>query len=351
MRVAVVGATGAVGTEMLGILQDRDLRIDELRPVASARSAGRKLAFRDSIVEVVEMAPSAFEGIDIALFDVPDEISEEWAPVAARAGAVVVDNSAAWRMHDRVPLVVPEVNPEDVDDRPLGIVASPNCTMLALVVPLGVLHRRAGIRRVIASSYQAASGAGKAGTDELWDQIERAAKDSELVRRGLAREVLESGTTFRHPLALNVIPQIGSVRDDGYTGEESKVAAETRKVLGSDDLRVTVTCVRVPTVVGHGVSVHAEFEEPIEVDEARALLEAAPGIGVLDDPAHGVYPTPLEAAGRDPCFVGRIRRDPHDGRALEWFCVADNLRKGAALNTVQIAELVVDRGFGSRLAD
>lgn len=343
MKVAVVGATGAVGTEMLEILEDRDLQIDVLRPVASERSAGRKLTFRDSIVEVVEMAPDAFEGIDIALFDVPDGVSEEWAPVAARRGAVVVDNSAAWRMHDRVPLVVPEVNPEDVDDRPLGIIASPNCTMLALVVPLGVLHRRAGLRRVIASSYQAASGAGKAGIDELWDQIERAAKDPEPVRRGLAREVLELGTTFPHPLALNVIPQVGSVRDNGYTGEESKVAAETRKVLGMNDLRVTMTCVRVPTVVGHGVSVHAEFEEPIDVAEARALLEAAPGIEVLDDPADAVYPTPLEAAGRDPCFVGRIRRDPHDTHSLEWFCVADNLRKGAALNTVQIAELLVDR--------
>jgi aspartate-semialdehyde dehydrogenase len=351
MRLAVVGATGAVGTEMLAILEGRGLRIDELRPVASARSAGRKLTFRDSIVEVVGIGSAAFGAIDIALFDVPDDVSAEWAPIAAKAGAIVIDNSAAWRMHEQVPLVVPEINPHDVDHRPLGIIASPNCTMLALVVPLGVLHKRARLKRVIASSYQAASGAGRPGVDELWDQLERAAKDPEPVTRGLARQVLEPGATFPHPLALNVIPQVGSVRDDGYTGEESKVAAETRKVLGIPDLPVTATCVRVPTVVGHGVSVHAEFEEPIEATEARTLLGAAPGIEVLDDPGRGVYPTPLEAAGRDPCYVGRIRQDPSDRRALEWFCVADNLRKGAALNTIQIAELIVERGPGSRGAE
>ena len=340
MRVAVVGATGAVGTEILGILEGRDLPIEEMRPVASQRSAGRRLTFRGSTVEVGAIAPEVFEGIDIALFDVPDNVSEEWAPVAAESGSVVIDNSAAWRMHPEVPLVVPEINPQDVDERPIGIIASPNCTMLTLVVPLGVLNQRARLTRVISSSYQAASGAGKPGVDELWDQMERAVKERDLVTMGLAREVLEPGTTFPHPLAMNVIPQVGSVRDDGYTGEESKVAAETRKVLGMGDLPVTATCVRVPTVVGHGVSVHAEFEEPISVSEARALLQGAPGIELLDDPAKGLYPTPLEAAGRDPCFVGRIRQDPNDERALEWFAVADNLRKGAALNTVQIAQLV-----------
>jgi aspartate-semialdehyde dehydrogenase len=340
MRIAVVGATGAVGTEILGILEGRDLPIEEMRPVASQRSAGRRLTFRGSTVEVGAIAPEVFEGIDIALFDVPDNVSEEWAPVAAESGSVVVDNSAAWRMHPKVPLVVPEINPQDVDERPIGIIASPNCTMLTLVVPLGVLNQRARLTRVISSSYQAASGAGKPGVDELWDQMERAVKERDLVTMGLAREVLEPGTTFPHPLAMNVIPQVGSVRDDGYTGEESKVAAETRKVLGMGDLPVTATCVRVPTVVGHGVSVHAEFEEPIGVSEARVLMKGAPGIELLDDPGKGLYPTPLEAAGRDPCFVGRIRQDPNDERALEWFAVADNLRKGAALNTVQIAQLV-----------
>ena len=340
MRVAVVGATGAVGTEILGILEGRDLPIEEMRPVASQRSAGRRLTFRGSTVEVSAIAPEVFEGIDIALFDVPDNVSEEWAPVAAESGSVVIDNSAAWRMHPKVPLVVPEINPQDVDERPIGIIASPNCTMLTLVIPLGVLNQRARLMRVISSSYQAASGAGKPGVDELWDQMERAVKERDLVTMGLAREVLEPGTTFPHPLAMNVMTQVGSVRDDGYTGEESKVAAETRKVLGMGDLPVTATCVRVPTVVGHGVSVHAEFEEPIGVSEARALLQGAPGIELLDDPAKGVYPTPLEVAGRDPCFVGRIRQDPNDERALEWFAVADNLRKGAALNTVQIAQLV-----------
>ncbi|MGH2788536.1 MAG: aspartate-semialdehyde dehydrogenase [Actinomycetota bacterium] len=341
MRLAVVGATGAVGTAILGILEERRLAIDELRPVASARSAGRKLTFRREMVEVLEIAPEVFDDVDVALFDVPDEISTQWVPVAAGRGAVVIDNSAAWRMNAQVPLVVPEVNPQDADDRPLGIIASPNCTMLALVLPLAVLHRRGRVKRVIASSYQSASGAGKPGVDELWDQIQRAAKDPETVTRGAARDVLDAGTTFSHPLAMNVIPRVGSARDDGYTGEEAKVAEETRKVLGLPGLAFTATCVRVPTMVGHGVAVHAEFEEPIAADEARSLLKAAPGIEVVDDPGKGVYPTPLEAAGRDPCYVGRIRRDPTDARALEWFCVADNLRKGAALNTVQIAELVL----------
>lgn len=340
MRVALVGATGAVGTEILRILEQRDFPVDELIPIASPRSAGRKLPFRNSTVEVVALSREVFEGADLALFDVPDELSAEWAPVAAEMGAIVVDNSAAWRMDDAVPLVVPEVNPHAVNERPRGIIASPNCTTLAMVVPIDVLHRGFGLKRLIMSSYQAASGVGVAGTDELWDQIEIAAKEPDKVREGMARDVLHGGDSFKHPIAMNVIPQCGSVKDRGYTSEELKLCYETRKIMGLSDLRATATCVRVPVVVGHGVAVHAEFERPITPDQARDLLARADGVKVLDDTENGIYPTPLTAAGEDPCYVGRIRQDLFDPNALELFCVADNLRKGAALNTVQIAELL-----------
>lgn len=341
MRVALVGATGAVGTQMLGILEQRDFPLTRLIPVASPRSAGRKLPFKGSTIEVVALDESVFEGVDLALFDVPDELSAQWAPVAAAKGAIVVDNSAAWRMDDQVPLVVPEVNPEDAENRPLGIIASPNCTTLAMVVPMAALHRRYTLNRLILASYQAASGSGVPGIDELWDQTEVVSKESDKVRDGLARDVLEGGDTFRHPIAMNVIHQCGSVKEDGFTSEELKLCFETRKIMGLPELRATATCVRVPVVVGHGVSAHAEFDSPVSVDEARRLLSQAPGVEVLDDPAAGVYPTPLIAAGEDACYVGRIRRDPFDDKALELFCVADNLRKGAALNAVQVAELLV----------
>lgn len=340
MRMVVVGATGAVGSRILSILNERDIVIDELIPVATPRSAGRRLSFRGEEVEVRALAPDVFSGADVALFDVPDDVARDWAPIAAEAGAVVVDNSAAWRMDPEVPLVVPEVNPAAVADRPKGIIASPNCTMLALVVAVGALHRNTPVTRLIVSSYQAASGAGRGGVDELWDQLERVVKEPDSATEGLARDVLEAGEVFGHPLALNVIPRIGSVRDNGYTGEELKVGDEVRKVLGVPGLPVTVTCVRVPTIVGHAVSVHVEFASPVSPEQARAILERAPGVEVQDDPANDVYPTPLAAAGRDPCYVGRIRADLYDDRGLELFCVADNLRKGAALNTIQIAELL-----------
>jgi aspartate-semialdehyde dehydrogenase len=339
VRVVVVGATGAVGSEMLSILESRDLAIDELVPVASARSAGRRLSFRGATIEVQALSEEVFRGADMALFDVPDEVSAEWAPVAARH-AVVVDNSAAWRMDPEVPLVVPEVNPREVSNRPKNIIASPNCTTLAFVVPIAALHRAAGVTKVIASSYQATSGAGRPGVDELWDQTEKVAKEPELVRDGLAREVLGGGDTFAHPIAMNFIPKIGSPDEDGYTSEEVKLRDESRKIIGLPDLEVTATCVRVPVMVGHGVAVHAEFSRAITPEEARAILSEAPGVALRDDPGDDVYPTPLEAAGTDPCYVGRIRQDPYDDKALELFSVADNLRKGAALNTVQVAELL-----------
>ncbi|MBA3349534.1 MAG: aspartate-semialdehyde dehydrogenase [Actinobacteria bacterium] len=340
MKLVLVGATGAVGGRILSILQERRFPLDELVPVASARSEGRLLPFGGGEIEVRTLSEEVFEGADIALFDVPDEVSLEWAPVAAGRGAVVVDNSAAFRMDPEVPLVVPEVNPSQVSDLPKNIIASPNCTTLAMVVPMAALHGAADLKRLILSSYQAASGSGQPGIDELWDQTQRAVKDPEIVRDGLGRRVLEPGGIFSHPLAMNVIPQCGSFKEDGYTSEELKLCNETRKILDLPGLPVTATCVRVPVVVGHAVTVHAEFNDPICVDEARRLLAASPGVELCDDPGSARYPTPLEGAGRDACYVGRIRQDRFDPHALELFCVADNLRKGAALNTVQIAELL-----------
>lgn len=341
MRVVVVGATGAVGTEILRTLQERNFPFGELVLVASPRSAGRRLSVGSDETEVLPLTEDVFQGGDICLFDVPDDVSRKWAPVAAAAGATVVDNSAAFRMDAEVPLVVPEVNPDSARRAPKGIIASPNCTMLALALPVAALHGKAGLRRLIAASYQSASGAGRLGVEELWNQVLALEKDPEKVLGGLAREVLEPGTAWAHPLAMNVIPQVGSVGDHGYTGEEIKVGEEIRKVLGLPGLPVTVTCVRVPVVVGHAVAVHAEFDRPITPQDARAVLEETPGTEVRDEPAKGAYPTPLEAAGRDPCYVGRIRSDLFDPNALELFCVTDNLRKGAALNTVQVAELLL----------
>ena len=343
MRIVVVGATGAVGTEVLKILEQRGHSENEVVPVASPRSAGRKLSFAGRTIVVEELAAEVFRGDDLAIFDVPDEVSSEWVPVATERGALVIDKSAAWRMHEQVPLVVPEVNPDAAQDPPIGIIANPNCTTLAMVVPLAPLHRAAGLNRLVLASYQAASGSGKPGIDELWDQTELVVKEPEQVRDGLGRDVLVAGSTFSEPIAMNVIPQCGSVKEDGYTSEELKLCHETRKIMGLPELRATATCVRVPVMVGHAVAVHATFDRDITPDEARSLLKDADGVALRDDVSNGIYPTPLEAAGQDPCYVGRIRQDPWEENTLEMFCVADNLRKGAALNAVQIAELILNR--------
>ena len=341
MRVVVVGATGAVGRTILTILEERAFPVDELIPVASPRSVGKRLRFAGGEVTVRGLDPEVFDGADLAIFDVDDPLALEWAPVAAERGAIVVDNSAAWRMDPEVPLVVPEINPEAVADRPKGIIANPNCTTLAMIVPLNVLHRRVPVERLIVSSYQSASGAGQPGLDDLWLQTVTVVASPDEASVGLARTVLEAGSAFSHPIAMNFIPQCGSMKEDGYTSEELKLCYETRKIMSLPNLKVTATCVRVPVAVSHGVAVHAEFAAPVDPDDARKWLSEADGVEVRDDPTRGIYPTALEATGRDACFVGRIRKDPFDERALEMFCVADNLRKGAALNTVQIAELLV----------
>lgn len=326
-RVGIIGATGAVGREVLRILEERRFPISGLKLVASSRSAGKHLGEH----RVEALAPEVFDGLDFAIFDTPDDLAAEWVPVAAEQGVIAIDNSAAFRMAPDVPLVIPEINASALRRLPRRIVANPNCTVATLAVPLAPLHREAGLRRVVACSYQSASGAGQRGLEQLWAEVKSIAASG--------RPLLSpQGEAFAHPLAFNVIPAIGSLRGDHFS-EEVKVGAELRKLLDAPDLPVGITCVRVPTLVGHGVAVHAEFSRPLSLARAREVLTTAAGVTVVDNPRAGVYPTPLGAMGRDPCYVGRIRTDGAGN--LAFFAVADNLRKGAALNTVQIAEQLV----------
>jgi len=342
-RVAVVGATGAVGTEMLRVLAERDLPMASLRLIASARSAGRRIAFDGDDLEVVEISDAAFDGIDVALFDTPDDVAIEWMPRAKAAGAVCIDNSAAWRMDERVPLVIPEINP-DAAARHSGIVANPNCTAITLLMPLAPLHRAAGCVRVIAASYQSVSGAGVAGIDDLYEQAEKLMPEREAVRRGQVEGLVGPGRAFAHPIAFNVIPHVGSFDDVGTTSEERRVAGETRKILDAP-IDVFSTCVRVPTVAGHGVAAWATFERPLSVEDARRALAGADGVTLEDDPANARYPTVLASSGGDKAIVGRVRTDPSVENSLAFFSTCDNLRKGAALNAVQICELLAARNL------
>jgi aspartate-semialdehyde dehydrogenase len=286
--------------------------------------------------------------VDVAMFDVPDEVSAQWAPIAVARGAVVVDNSGAFRMDDDVPLVVPEVNSAQVRNRPRGIISNPNCTTLTMMDALGALHARWGLTELVVASYQAASGAGQPGIDRLQDELEVVAGDRSLgqqagdVRRAIADKLGDGPSPFPAPLALNVIPWAGSLKDGGWSSEELKVRNESRKILGIPDLKVAVTCVRVPVITTHSLAVHATFEQPISVDDARQALIEAPSVVVVDDPAVLEFPTPADSVGADPTFVGRLRQSLDFPNALELFVCGDNLRKGAALNTAQIAELVAD---------
>jgi aspartate-semialdehyde dehydrogenase len=340
--LAVVGATGAVGGVMCDLLSSRRNVWGEIRLVASARSAGRSIVVRGEPITVLELGPEVFDGVDVAMFDVPDDVSAEWAPIAAARGAVVVDNSGAFRMDPQVPLVVPEVNRSEVRNRPRGIIANPNCTTLAMVVALGALHAEYNLRELVVASYQAASGAGQAGVDTLLDQVTKIAGDRVLGSRAgnLRQAIGDDLGPFPAPLALNVVPWAGSLRDAGWSSEELKIRNETRKILGLPDLKVSATCVRVPVVTGHSLAVHAVFRSDVDADGAREVLQGAPGVIVVDDPAAGEFPMPADAVGTDPTWVGRIRRSLDDPRALDFFVTGDNLRKGAALNTAQIAELV-----------
>jgi aspartate-semialdehyde dehydrogenase len=339
--LAVVGATGAVGTVMLDLLSTRADIWGEIRLIASPRSAGRTLRVRGQEIEVLPLAEDVFEGVDVAMFDVPDEVSGQWAPVAAAHGAVAVDNSGSFRMDPDVPLVVPEVNPADAAKRPKGIIANPNCTTLSLIVAVAALHRAFGLYEMSVASYQAASGAGQSGIDTLYGQLDKVGGTRALGQRaGDIRAAVGDLGPFPAPLAMNVVPWAGSLKDDGWSSEELKVRNESRKILGLPDLRVSATCVRVPVVTTHSVAVHAVFDREVERAEAQQVLSEAPGVVLTDDPEHGEFPTPADAVGTDPTWVGRVRRSLDDPNALDLFVVGDNLRKGAALNTAQIAELV-----------
>jgi aspartate-semialdehyde dehydrogenase len=296
---------------------------------------------------VVALSEEAFDGIDIAMFDVPDEVSEIWAPMAASKGVVAVDNSAAFRMNPEVPLVVPEVNPHAAKSRPLGIIANPNCTTLTMMAALGALHRKWQLTELVVSSYQAVSGAGAPGIERLQLETKAVAnnQDAGLVSDNVTATVNAHGAPLSDspwpvPIALNVIPMAGSLKEDGHSSEELKVRNESRKILGIKDLKVAATCVRVPVQVAHSLAVHATFANPLTADEVRAELEKQPTVVVMDDPANGVYPTPAHVAGQDPTFVGRIRQAQDFPNTIDLFVVGDNLRKGAALNTYEIAELV-----------
>ncbi len=282
-----------------------------------------------------------FDGVDVAMFDVPDEVSAQWAPIAAARGAVAVDNSGAFRMDADVPLVVPEVNPDAARNRPRGIISNPNCTTLSMIVALGSLHREYGLEELTVASYQAASVAGQAGIDTLRDQIAKVAADPSVGEdAGTVRATVGDFGPFPAPLALNVVPFAGSLQEDGWSSEELKVRNESRKILGLPDLRVSATCVRVPVITTHSLAIHAVFGREVEHKGAQDVLRNAPGVELLDDPANRIFPTPADVVGTDPTYVGRVRRSLDNSRALDLFLCGDNLRKGAALNTAQIAELV-----------
>jgi aspartate-semialdehyde dehydrogenase len=345
--LAVVGATGTVGTVMLSILSQRSDVWGEIRLLASARSAGKVLRVRGEDVVVQELTAEAFDGVDVAMFDVPDGVAAQWAPIAASHGAVAVDNSGAFRMDPDVPLVVPEVNPAQVRNRPKGIISNPNCTTLTMIDALGALHAGWGLKELVVSSYQAASGAGKAGIDRLYDEIEVLSGNRELGQhagdvRAAVSDKLGEDSPFPAPLALNVVPWAGSLKDGGWSSEELKVRNESRKILGIPDLKVSATCVRVPVITTHSLAVHAVFERPLTADAARQALVEAPSVVVLDDPAAGEWPTPADVVGSDPTFIGRIRQALDFPNTIDLFVCGDNLRKGAALNTAQICELLAE---------
>lgn len=348
--LALVGATGAVGTVMIDIINTRStVPWGEIRLIASPRSAGKKINVRGQDVTVIALSPEAFDGVDIAMFDVPDEVSAEWAPIAAERGAVAIDNSGAFRMDSDVPLVVPEVNADQINNRPRGIIANPNCTTLSMMASLGALHREFELKELVVASYQAASGGGQAAIDRLYAEISALAGKEVGVVAGDVRQTLESAglpiadSPFPAPLALNVVPWAGSLKDDGWTSEELKVRNEARKILGIPDLKVSATCVRVPVVTTHSLSVHATFAREVTVEAAHKIFEEQPSIVLVDDPAAKRFPTPADMVGEDPTYVGRVRQALDFPNTLDFFVCGDNLRKGAALNTYEVAEELAKR--------
>ncbi len=332
-NVAVAGATGAVGNQMITCLEEMDFPVSSIRLLASSRSVGRRLRFRGDMVAVEELTEGSFAGVDIALFSAGGATSQTFAPVAARAGCVVIDNSSAWRMDPEVPLVVPEVNPHAVAEyRRKGIIANPNCSTIQMVVALNPIHRRFGIRRIVVSTYQSVSGTGKKAIDELFNQT-----------RAMINFLDVETSVYPHRIAFNCLPHIDTFLENGYTKEEMKMVHETRKILEAPDIGVTATTVRVPVFFGHSESVNVETNEHAGAEEVRALLSGAPGVTLVDDPLNNRYPLAIEAAGRDSTFVGRIRQDESIPNGINLWIVADNIRKGAATNAVQIAQVLAER--------
>jgi aspartate-semialdehyde dehydrogenase len=336
LRVGVLGATGAVGSTILEVLAERDFPAVEVVAFASERSAGRKVDFGDERLSCVVPSSETITGIDILISSAGGSVSAEWAPKFAEAGAVVVDNTSYWRMHDHVPLVVAGVNDEAAADHK-GIVANPNCTTMVMMMALAPIHREAGLERLILSSYQAVSGTGQKAIEELKSQSAQV----------LAGEPVDPPSVYPHQIGFNVLPQVETFKDgDDYTTEERKVMAETRKILGfGDEVGISATCARVPVISGHSESINVQTREDLSPERCRELLAAAVGVRVVDEPSEGRYPTALQGAGIDDVLVGRIRRDPSHERCLNLWLVGDNLRKGAATNAVQVAELLVDRGW------
>jgi len=327
--VAVVGATGAVGTEMLSVLEERKFPVDQVVPLASSKSAGGDVSFRGQDIRVRLLTKESFQGIDIALFSAGGEVSKEYAPVAAKAGAVVIDNSSAWRMDPHVPLVVPEVNPDDIQKHQ-GIIANPNCSTIQMVVALKPLHDKAKLTRIVVSTYQSVSGTGKEAMDELAEQCRQLMSFGEI-----------NPKVYPHQIAFNCLPHIDDFLPSGYTKEEMKMVNETRKIMGDPSIGISATTVRVPVFISHGESINIETEKKLSVEEARAILSTAPGVQLFDDPSRRLYPLQVDSAGTDAVYVGRIREDDSIPTGLNLWVVADNLRKGAALNAVQIAEELV----------
>jgi aspartate-semialdehyde dehydrogenase len=331
VNVAVAGATGAVGNQMITCLEESKFPVKTIKLLASHRSVGRQLRFRGDLIPVEELTRDSFKGVDIALFSAGGGTSKEFAPIAAKDGCVVVDNSSAWRMDPEVPLVVPEVNPHAIEGyTQKGIIANPNCSTIQMVVALNPIYRKCGIKRVVVSTYQAVSGTGKKAIDELMDQT-----------RAMINFLDVEKSVYPHRIAFNCLPHIDEFQDNGYTKEEMKMLNETRKILEDETIGVTATTVRVPVFFGHSESVNIETGAHITADEARELLAEAPGIKVMDDPRSNLYPLAIDAAGSDLTLVGRIRQDESIPNGLNLWIVADNIRKGAATNTVQIAELLV----------
>jgi len=340
--LAVVGATGAVGTVLCELLTGRRNVWGEIRLVASRQSVGKTVRCRGEDLTVRGLTPEVFDGVDVAMFDVPDEVSAQWVPTAVDRGAVVVDNTGAFRTDRDVPLVVPEINPEQVRNRPKGIIGNANCTTLAMIVAVAPLHREYGLRELVLSSYQAVSDVGQAGVDTLHTQLVKIVGDRGLGSRpGDVRQAVGDDLgPFPAPLALNVVPWTGVSSDGGWSSDEVTLRNDSRKILELPDLKVTATCVRVPVVTGHSVAVHAVFGTEVDAEGAREVLRNAPGVIVVDDPAAGEFPMPIDAVGTDPSWVGRLRRALDDPRALDFFVTGDNLRKGAALNAAQIGEIL-----------